>query len=217
MKSTAPASRRDESSTHLVRPRKGPWLQTFTGRPFYPQDPRPQDICIEDIAHALSLICRFGGHVREFYCVAQHSVLVSDCLVRAGRSRHDCLAALLHDASEAYAGDVVWPLKQVIGPLGYSAIEHAIEACIEDVYGLHIDAELKAAIKHADLRALATEKRDLVRGGTGGGAIKEAEAARTTLGTWHCDTVEPFTDVIVPLGPHDAYQLFMNRFETLRA
>lgn len=200
-------------SSLTPEPRRGPWLRTVTGRAFYVQDPRPHDICIEDIAWPLSMICRFGGQIRFLYTVAQHSVLVADCLARLGRSRHDCLAGLLHDGSEAYAGDVVWPLKQVIGPLGYSAIEHGIESCIEIVYDLHVDAELKALIKHADLRALATEKRDLI--GVGGTGVETA-AAKPTLQGWNVDKIVPFTDVIVPLGQVEAYRLFMERFEQLR-
>lgn len=52
--------------------RKGDWILTFTGRRFYPLDPRPEDVCLEDIAHALSLICRYNGHSRFFYSVAEH-------------------------------------------------------------------------------------------------------------------------------------------------
>lgn len=58
--------------------RRGDWIQTFTGRRFWPLDPRPEDVCIEDIAHALSLKCRFGGHCTRFYSVAEHSVHVSN-------------------------------------------------------------------------------------------------------------------------------------------
>ena len=61
----------------MLEQRKGDWMQTATGGVFWPVDPRPEDVEIEDIAHALSLICRYCGHVREFYSVAQHSVLVA--------------------------------------------------------------------------------------------------------------------------------------------
>lgn len=55
--------------------RRGDFICTYTGRKFYPLDPRPEDVCIEDIAHALALVNRFGGHTRVPYSVAQHSVL----------------------------------------------------------------------------------------------------------------------------------------------
>ena len=57
--------------------RVGDWIQVYTGGQFWPLDPRPEEIHIEDIAHALALTCRFTGHCREFYSVAQHSLLVS--------------------------------------------------------------------------------------------------------------------------------------------
>ena len=107
----------------------------------------------------------------------------------------------------------MWLLKQVLGPLGYSAIEHGIESCIEVVYDLHVDAELKALVKHADLRALATEKRDLI--GIGGTGVETA-AATATLRGWNVDKIEPFTDPIVPLGQVEAYRLVMDRCEQLR-
>lgn len=69
---------------------------TYTGRTFYPFDPRPEDICIEDIAHSLSNMCRFCGHVREFYSVAEHSVRGASHLYGL-----NALQFLLHDAAEA--------------------------------------------------------------------------------------------------------------------
>lgn len=62
--------------------RHGDWMQTYSGRKFWPVDPRPEEVFIEDIAHALSMICRFGGHSLVFYSVAQHSVLVARNLKR---------------------------------------------------------------------------------------------------------------------------------------
>src|SRR5271156_4912831 len=80
------------------------WIQTFTGKKFYPFNPKPQDIDIRDIAHALSNICRFTGHTKRFYSVAEHSRNVAK-LVPA----HMKLQALLHDASEAYLCDIARP------------------------------------------------------------------------------------------------------------
>src|SRR5438128_12538670 len=85
---------------------RGDWMQTYTGRAFYPLDPRLDDICIEDIAHALSMLCRYGGQCQEFYSVAEHSVLMS----YAVNPQH-ALWALLHDATESYMGDLIRPLN----------------------------------------------------------------------------------------------------------
>lgn len=132
--------------------RKGDWMQTWTGVRFYPLDPRPEDIRIEDIAHALARVCRFGGHVREFYSVAQHSLLVSEAV-----PRELALDGLLHDATEAYLGDVVKPLK--VNLPEYVAVERRLEAMIADKYGLVHPQPSK--VHDADLRALFAERRDL--------------------------------------------------------
>ena len=66
-----------ENNSQAVSARKGDWMQTYTGRQFWPIDPRANEVHIEDIAHALSMMCRYNGHCRTFYSVAEHSVLVS--------------------------------------------------------------------------------------------------------------------------------------------
>ena len=86
--------------------RVGPWYKSFTGVHIYPLDPRPEDICIEDIAHALSNACRFTGMVKSFYSVGEHSVHVSHAC-----EERDALWGLMHDASEAYLGDLNSPTK----------------------------------------------------------------------------------------------------------
>lgn len=83
-------------------------LRTFTGNVINVFDPKPEDICIEDIAHALSNICRFNGHSKKFYSVAEHSIRCADEI----ESRNNRLAALMHDASEAYLCDIPAPIKR---------------------------------------------------------------------------------------------------------
>jgi uncharacterized protein len=85
------------------------FVQTYTGKPFFPLDPSPYLIDIEDIAHSLSMLCRYNGHVRRFYSVAEHCVVLSHTV-----DPEHARWALLHDAAEAYIGDMVWPLKEEI-------------------------------------------------------------------------------------------------------
>lgn len=87
-------------------------ISTINGKRFNPTKAEPDNIVIEDIAHALSLICRANGHFKIFYSVAQHSI---NCAIEAknrGLSTEIQLVCLLHDASEAYIGDVTRPLKR---------------------------------------------------------------------------------------------------------
>jgi len=88
-------------------PRVGDWMQTYTGRKFWPLDPRVEDFDILDIAHALSLTCRFNGHCIEFYSVAEHSCHIYDKAPYPKKKQ-----ALLHDAPEGYISDIVTPLKR---------------------------------------------------------------------------------------------------------
>lgn len=134
----------------------GSWFVTSAGRRFFPLAPRADDVTIDDIAHALSHVCRYGGHCREFYSVAQHSVHVSR-LVPPRLAFH----GLMHDAAEAYVGDMVRPLKRCLP--AFSAIEARIFKAIAERFGLEPLSEEDAAIvKHFDSVALVTERRDLV-------------------------------------------------------
>jgi len=135
--------------------REGMWLQTFTGRQFWPADPRPDEITIEDIAHSLAHQCRFGGHCEKWYSVAQHSLLVSyEC------DAADALQGLLHDAAEAYVIDVPRPLKLMLGS-EYAVLERDVHAAICARFGLAV--ALPVSVTHADEVLLATEARDLMK------------------------------------------------------
>lgn len=139
--------------------RRGDWFQTYTGQKFWPLDPDAMSVSIEDIAHALSLICRYGGHCREFYCVAQHSVIVRS-LVSGKFAR----PALLHDAAEAYIGDMVRPLKRQPEMLAYRDAEDLILSAIRVRFNISpwLWEDAQAEVKKADNVALITEKRDLL-------------------------------------------------------
>jgi hypothetical protein len=128
---------------------RGDWMQTFTGRAFYPLDPRAEEIDPLDIAHGLSMLCRYGGHTTQFYSVAEHCVLMS----RAVAPEH-ALWALLHDATEAYVGDVIRPLKHSLPE--YCAIEDRLALVIAERFG--IDPQCPAEVKLADTRILLDER-----------------------------------------------------------
>ena len=135
------------------------WMLTYTGRKVYPAELEPQDVDIRDIAHHLSMLCRFTGACRTFYSVAEHSLLV--CRLLAEVSPDDDrlqLCGLLHDAPEAYLSDLATPLKRQL-PL-YGAMERAAWWAIAERFDLPM--ALPPAVKHADLVALAIERRDLM-------------------------------------------------------
>lgn len=133
--------------------RKGDWLQTFTGRKFWPIDPLADEVNIDDIAHALSMLCRYSGHCLKFYSVAEHSVHVAQWLFDNGYSYETILAGLLHDATEAYVADVPRPLKQSLPT--YKDAESRVWGAIAARYGLGPD--LPAEVHEADNRILADE------------------------------------------------------------
>lgn len=130
--------------------RKGDWIQTFTGRQMWPMDPRADEIHIEDIAHSLSMQCRYAGHCRRFYSVAEHSVLLARYVSPA-----NALWALLHDASEAYLVDVPRPVKPALA--GYKAIEEKVSIVIAARFGLS-SIEIPREVHEADMRICVDEK-----------------------------------------------------------
>ena len=129
------------------------WITTFTGRKFHYLNPSGNEIYIEDIAHALALTCRFGGHCREFYSVAEHSYRVAMIV-----DKKDKLAALLHDAHEAYLHDVPRPIKHDI--LGYREIADRIQGAIYKAF--NVTVYYPDHLKFADDVLLATESRDIM-------------------------------------------------------
>ena len=133
--------------------RKGDWFQTYLGIQFHPTDPRPEDVNINDIAHHLSLICRFGGAVKQFYSVGQHSLFVADLLPKPLK-----LQGLMHDATEAYIGDMIRPLK--LSMPEFRACEDRVWRAICERFNL--DPTLDLGVKDADNIALLTERRDLL-------------------------------------------------------
>lgn len=139
------------------------WILTRSGRKFDLANPTADMVDPTDIAHSLSMQCRFNGHTRHYYSVAQHCYLVSDLVPAEYR-----LEALLHDATEAYVGDLVRPLKEGMhlyyGNIGVACVYAATEERVWQAICQRFDLEpaLPDCVKQADLVALATEKRDLM-------------------------------------------------------
>lgn len=132
--------------------RHGSWMQTSTGVSFYPLDPRVEEINITDIAHGLSHVCRYGGHCRRFYSVAEHAVLVSLMV-----PERFAMEALLHDSSEAYIGDMIRPIKHSPEMRVFRTAESRIEACVFTAFGVKQTPESHRAVKAVDDRILVDE------------------------------------------------------------
>lgn len=151
-------------------------MQTYTGRLVDLSQFGPDDVRLPDIAHALSLINRFTGHSMAPYSVAQHSVVVS----RLTPPEH-ALWGLMHDASEAYLGDVARPLKALLPE--YKELEQHVQRTIARVFGLCWP--IPEAVKLADNRALMAEKRDLLSVDHHWGIDAEPPSAPTSPYAWH--------------------------------
>ena len=130
-------------------------IQTFSGKYINILDPQPQDFTIEDIAHHLSMLCRFNGASKYFYSVAEHSYLVSHHIKDDLKA-----AALLHDAAEAYVGDLISPLKSLLPE--FKAIEDKIQSAIYNKFGIELSEADEHEIKTVDVMMLATERERLM-------------------------------------------------------
>lgn len=131
------------------------WIETRSGKRVSVEAPQPDQFDIKDIAYALSNTCRFNGHCAGFYSVAEHSVAVALRLPRELR-----LAGLLHDATEAYLGDIPSPIKQFLDD--YKIIEKRFEEAVIRKFDLELTANDWQAVKEADLDALFTEAHFLI-------------------------------------------------------
>lgn len=182
---------------------RGNWILTATGGRFYFGDPKPEDFNIEDIATALSRINRFGGHTTKFYSVAQHVVLGTRWLVKTmGASfdlsitgdSADARTFLLHDAAEAYMGDMVRPLKALMP--AFTEVELRLEASLAKRFDTRFP--FPPWVKRLDNELLVTEARDV----------------RVDAGLWTNTTgIAALPFKINPWGPEKAKREFLKEWE----
>ena len=156
------------------------------------EHPDPMMILIEDIAHSLSMTCRYAGHCRDFYSVAEHSLLVESLGQGRVVQKRQLMAYLLHDASEAYLGDVTSPLKSLLP--NYRDLEQRWDAAIRDRFGLPADADTWRGVGLVDQRALELEQHVLCWDPS------LPEAVGTDIGCW---------------SPAEAERRFLHRFHVL--
>ena len=171
--------------------RKGDWIFTASGRQFWALDPRAEEIHIEDVAHALSMQCRWGGMVHTWYSVAEHCVRVAEILPPEQK-----LAGLLHDAAEAYLVDLPRPIKRSM-PI-YDEAEARIFRCVAERFG--IPDVMSAEIHRADGIICETERRDLMP------AMPVHLDKSRTMGA------EPLPGIIYPWTQADARRRFLQSF-----
>lgn len=166
-------------------------ILTFEGRMVPLLEIQPEHISIGDIAHGLSMLCRFGGQVRDFYSVAQHCFHVS----RLQTSPEAALWGLLHDATEAYLGDVIGPLKRHLPE--YEGIEERAMIAVCDRFGLPY--EMPESVRVADEVLLKTEARDLCHNDE-----------------WlQGNGVAPLEERIVPMSQMNAKVTFLSTFSAI--
>lgn len=135
----------------------GGFMQTFTARAFWPLSPNPDDVCVEDIAHSLSMQCRYAGHCIEYYSVAEHAVLMYDHVVEHSEDPAVWWWALHHDDAEAYLVDVPRPVKASLP--GYAAAEWAVMNCIAEA--LSSPGPMPSIVKQFDNRIISDERANL--------------------------------------------------------
>lgn len=178
---------------------QGDWIQTFKHHKFFPMAPKPEDVDIEDIAHALGNICRWTGHTESFYSVAQHCILASEIV-----EPEWALWALLHDASEAYISDVSRPVKHDPRMNPYRDIESKVMTAIMEKFGLPTPdtfspMDMPLAVKEVDNRLLQTEANQL---------------CYPLIDDWKI--ADPYDMKIYPWHPRVSRIKYLKRFNQLR-
>jgi 5'-deoxynucleotidase YfbR-like HD superfamily hydrolase len=185
-------------------------IDTASGKRLDLENPRPEDIRIEDVAGGLSKVCRFGAQPLEYYSVAQHALLVRRLVMKAGYPQL-ALAALHHDSHEAYLCDIPSPLKRKISAINnaYKRVCDEVDLAIAEAFGFEWpkkDSPEQRAIKEADRRALLMEAARLLH--------DSGEALRRDLGLGEKE-YRDLTPLEEPLPPAEAESLFLQAHREL--
>ena len=194
-----PAHVRDEARAILGRDtvendaKGNDWIQTYTGQKLFPLNPKFEDIKIEDIAHSLSLKCRFGGHSICHYGVSQHSVLVSENV-----PEQYALCALMHDSSEYALCDLASPIKCHFP--NFARAELKLMKVIAKKFGFVWPEPL--CVKRADRILLNTERRDLM--------------FNPGNESWGLENYPPLKKAIIPWTWQEAEERFLDRFHEVK-
>jgi len=174
----------------------GPWMATRTGRRINPGEMSKEDVDIEDIAWALSNLCRYNGHCDHFYSVAQHSVYVSKVVSDLGG---DPKKGLLHDATECYVGDMVRPVKHRPDMKNYIKLENKVMKVVGEAFDLSFPI-MTPDVKLADNIVLLSEKDQII-------------SAPNDWG-WGEDIIR-MGNKITLMYPEEAYKFFMDEYKKL--
>lgn len=170
------------------------FIGTYTNKHFNFLNPHVDEVCIEDIAQALSMNCRYNGHVKSFYSVAEHCCIISDMIDRETGDSLEALSALLHDASEAYLTDIPRPIKPHLG--GYMEMEAKAERVIQQKFGI---SPMSKRVKYIDTHICRAEAEILFK-------IKPS---------W-VDAYEHMDIKIMSYPPAEAKNQFLRRFFRLQ-
>ena len=137
------------------------YITTYTGRHFYPTQPKAEDILIRDIAHALPMLCRGNGQIHQFWSVAEHCICCAKEATKRGLSKRMVLACLLHDASECYMSDVPRPFKEEL-PAYEEYEETLLHVIYEKFLGSDLTQEEQDQLRKIDDDMLWYDLRDLL-------------------------------------------------------
>lgn len=183
----------------IVKLDRGFVVKTKMGHIFDPKAGTLSAIDMNDVSHALSNLCRYSGHCRKFYSVAEHSILVGKIVADLWpEDRAAVRAAFLHDATEAYVTDLPTPIKVLLPD--YIALEDKLAADLAEAFHIQWSPEIAERVKFADMAALATEARLLFDDVSEWDAIKSYESRNDLL-------LPGF-----PLAPGEAKKQFMRAF-----